>query len=850
MNDSLDDGKLKKEFEPRPTYSRVPDFALGTILLAGFYVTSQISFLLFHVLVESFGIAVALCIFVLAWNTRQFVKHDYLLFLGIAYLFVAWLDFFHMMAYKGMGVFAGQDPNPATQLWIASRYLESTCLLIAPFFLTRKLNLPALLVVLVAVTALVLASLFYWKNFPDCFVEGVGLTLFKRVSEYIICGILLGAVANLLRRRDLMDPRVLRLLVLSILSTIVSELAFTFYVSVYGLSNAVGHFFEIISFYLVYRAIVRTGLQEPYAILFRELDIERRNLKESEARYRSLVSLSPNGIAVVSDGTVIFANDEAGKILGYPDGKSLIGARMTEVAPQSLEVPLSDSSPQSYHNWASSFREQDVIRKNGSLIEVEIAASPLTYDGKSSTQVVLRDVTEKKAAEKALLIERQRLFKVLDVMPGYVCLQASDYSIRFANGKFHELFGKPYAMPCYRVIRGRDKPCEICPPSKVFENGTETQWEWDFPDGRTFMVYAYPFTDLDGARLVLEMGIDVTDRANLRRELQENRDMLNSLLQAAPISIGMISGGVLRWVNDYMCEMLGYEQDELVGKGLRRLYESDEELNRVRSINVALLQEQGTASLETRWVHRNGSVLDILLTSSLVRPGDLSKGMVSTAMDITERKRTEEKIRASLAEKEVLLREIHHRVKNNLSLVSSLLGLQSDHATDEIHRNMFEDCRNRVRSMAQAHELLYRSANLACLNVRTYVENLLDHLILSIGSIGASIEIEKEIEDVSFGLDTAIPVGFLLTELFSNCLKHAFPNGGSGVIVISLRAIDQEVFELIVKDNGVGVPEQVDIENPRTMGLDLIDTFAEKLHGSVQIVRDNGTEVRIQFKGL
>jgi len=842
---------LKKGTEPTLTYSRVPDFALAALIFAGLYATSELNYLLFHSLVESFSIAVALCIFVLAWNTRPFVKNDFLLFLGIAYLFVAWLDFFHMLTYKGMGGIAGQDPNPATQLWIAARYLQSTSLLIAPFFLTRRLNPLALFGGLALFTALVLASLFYWKIFPDCFVEGVGLTVFKKVSEYVICGILLGALAFLLRQRDEVDPRVLQFLVLSISFTIASELAFTTYISVYGMANAVGHFLKIISFYLIYRGIVETGLKEPYAILFRELDTERRSLKESEERYRSLVSLSPNGIAVIKGGRVVFANDEAGKIFGYRDGQGLVGMHMPETVPQSREDTPSDSlAPPSDHDWASCFREQNLIRQNGNLIEVEIAASPLMYNGKSATQVVFRDVTERKAAEIALMIERQRLFKVLDVIPGYVCLQAPDYSVRFANGKFRELFGNPDDLPCYRIIRGRDEPCEICPPLQVFENGRDKQWEWDFSDGRTFMVYAYPFTDLDGSRLVLEMGIDVTDRTTLRRELRVNRDMLNSLLQAAPISIGMLSGGVLRWVNDYTGIMLGYEPDELVEKDLRLLYESDEEYERVRSVNVALLQDQSTASLETRWVHKNGSVSDILLTSSLVRNEDLSKGMVSTAMDITERKKALERTKASLAEKEVLLREIHHRVKNNLALVSSLLGLQSDHATDEMHRKMFADCRNRVKSMAQAHELLYQSENLAYLNVRKYVANLLDHLILSIGSIGASIEIKKEIEDVSFGLDTAIPVGFLLTELLSNCLKHAFPKGGEGEIAISLRAIDRDMFELCVRDDGIGIPENIDIDNPQSMGIDLIETFVHKLHGSIRIIRKNGTEFRIRFKEI
>ncbi|MDQ7784725.1 MAG: MASE3 domain-containing protein [Desulfomonilaceae bacterium] len=841
---------MRTEIEPDHTYSRVPDFALATLILAALYVTSQVNFLLFHSLVESFSIAVGLCIFALAWNSRQFLKSDYLLFLGIAYLFVAWFDFFHMLAYKGMGVFAGEDPNPSTQLWIAARYLESTCLLIAPSFLTRKLNPTALFVVFTMFTALVFASLFYWKIFPDCFVEGVGLTGFKIVSEYVICAILLGALGHLLVRRDHVDPGVLRLLVASLLLTVASELAFTFYVSVYGLSNALGHFLKIVSFYLIYRAIVHTGIRDPYAILFRQLDTERRNLLESEQRYRSLVNLSPTGIAVVSDGEVVFANDEAGKIFGYRDGKDLLGTRMPQIESASPAEPFHASFPSGEPDWASSSREENLIRQNGSLIEVELAAVPLTFDGKSAMQVVLRDVTDRKAAENALMSERQRLFMVFDVIPGYVCLQGSDYTIRFANGKYHQLFGNPDGMPCYRIMKGRDEPCEICPPHQVLEDGKEAHWEWDTSGGRTFVVHAYPFTDLDGSKLVLEMGIDVTDQAVLRRELQKNRDMLNSLLQAAPICIGMIGGGTLQWVNEFTCEMLGYETDELVGKNLRLLYESEEEFKRVRSTNLAMLQEQETASLETRWVHKDGSVSDILLTSSLVQPGQPATGMVATAVDITERKNAEKRIKASLGEKEVLLREIHHRVKNNLALVSTLLGLQSDHAADETHRTMFEDCGNRVRSMAQAHELLYRSDNLECLDVREYVENLLDHLILSIGSIGAPIQIKKEIEGVSFGLDTAIPVGFLLTELLSNCLKHAFPTGGAGEITISLRAVDRDEFELRVADNGIGMPEDIDLENPSTMGMDLIDTFVHKLRGSMRILHHKGTEVRIRFKGV
>lgn len=214
------------------------------------------------------------------------------------------------------------------------------------------------------------------------------------------------------------------------------------------------------------------------------------------------------------------------------------------------------------------------------------------------------------------------------------------------------------------------------------------------------------------------------------------------------------------------------------------------------------------------------------------------------------RKKAEDQTRASLREKEVLLREIHHRVKNNLALVNSLLSLPAEYATAKTPREMFEEVKSRIRSMAVAHEILYQSENLACLSVRDYIGNLLYHILSAHGSIGSRVIIDKEIEDVSFGLDTAIPLGFLLTELLSNCFKHAFPEGSEGKINVSLRSVNEHELELMVADNGVGIPESVDWRNPRSMGFELIDTFVEQLDGRIEIDRSQGTEVRIRFKEI
>ncbi len=254
---------------------------LGLAVLLGSYLTSFYSYLLFHSLVEMFSIVVAFSIFILAWNSRQFLENNYLLFIGIAYLFIGGIDLIHTLAYKGMGVFPGYGSNLPTQLWIAGRYVESISLLIAALVFNRKLRLHLVFLGYTVGISLLLASIFYWGIFPQCFVEGVGLTTFKKVSEYIISLILVGSMILLLRSRRQFDKGVLRLLGASIAITIGSELAFTFYVDLYGFSNLIGHLFKILSFYLIYKALIETGLRKPYHLLFRDLKQSEESLARS-----------------------------------------------------------------------------------------------------------------------------------------------------------------------------------------------------------------------------------------------------------------------------------------------------------------------------------------------------------------------------------------------------------------------------------------------------------------------------------------------------------------------------------------------------------------------------------------
>lgn len=292
---------------------------LGGLLLLGLYLTSLYNYLLFHSLAEIFSIVIAFCIFILAWNCRNMIDNNYLIFLGIAYLFIGFIDTIHTLAYAGMGVFPGYGANLPTQLWIVARYLESISLLIACFILDkRKMKINFILLGYIITVSLLFLSIFYWKIFPACFIEGSGLTPFKKISEYIISLILVVSLFFLLRKKEKFDHRVLQWVVISILLTIAGELAFTFYISVYGLSNLIGHIFKIISFYFIYQAIVVTGLTKPHELLF-------RNLQENEEKLSYTLKATNDGIwdSNLESGK-IYLSDRYYQMLGYNPGEITI----------------------------------------------------------------------------------------------------------------------------------------------------------------------------------------------------------------------------------------------------------------------------------------------------------------------------------------------------------------------------------------------------------------------------------------------------------------------------------------------------------------------------------------------
>ncbi len=215
--------------------------------------------------------------------------------------------------------------------------------------------------------------------------------------------------------------------------------------------------------------------------------------------------------------------------------------------------------------------------------------------------------------------------------------------------------------------------------------------------------------------------------------------------------------------------------------------------------------------------------------------------------DITEQKEGEEQLKASLKEKEVLLREIHHRVKNNLQIIFSLLNLQSGYIRDSHALDMFRECQNRVRSMALIHEVLYQAKDLARVNFAEYIKNLSVNLFRSYGVSSKAIDLNISVRDVMLEIDTAIPCGLIINELVSNSLKYAFPGGKVGSITIDMHPEDEDQLVLIVSDNGVGLPEGLDFRHTETLGLQLVNTLTDQLKGHIEVQGIHGTEFKISF---
>jgi PAS domain S-box-containing protein len=358
---------------------------------------------------------------------------------------------------------------------------------------------------------------------------------------------------------------------------------------------------------------------------------------------------------------------------------------------------------------------------------------------------------------------------------------------------------------------------------------------------------------LSGAIYNLVVTEDISDRKSAEAALKASEERFRQLAESIQDSFWLVTAEL----NDILYLSPAYEQ--IWGRSHQELYANGcnwiewvhpEDKHLLLSALPRLLAGNST-STEYRILRPDGTIRWVCDRAfPIVDESGKVYRIAGICEDISDRKLTEVRIQAALREKEILLKEIHHRVKNNMQVISSLLQLQAQYIEDEHTLSLFEESQTRIHSMALIHEQLYQSEHLDRIDLQPYVENLVANLSQSFGCYSSSIRINLNVDPISLNIETAIPCGLIVNELASNSLKYAFTNGRKGEISIDFRQISDRQFQLSIKDNGTGFPDGFDVENTETLGLRLVRMLTTQLDGTLAIDSQCGTCYDIKFKEL
>jgi PAS domain S-box-containing protein len=358
--------------------------------------------------------------------------------------------------------------------------------------------------------------------------------------------------------------------------------------------------------------------------------------------------------------------------------------------------------------------------------------------------------------------------------------------------------------------------------------------------------------DSDGNIIgTLSCGEDITDREKAEKALMIEHAKAQTYLDiAAVIFIAIDTEGNVTLINQKGCKVLGYKESEIIGKNWFNTFVPERLRSELISLSKKLLTGKMDAIeyFENPVITKSGEERIIAWHNTILKDENGNKiGHLSSGEDITDRKEAELQIEKDLEEKVILLQEIHHRVKNNLQVIISLLNLQSQQITDKKMLKLFQESKNRIYSMALVHEKLYGSKDLSKIDFKDYVSSMLKGLF-KVYEITGKISLDIKIKDVNLDIDTAISCGLILNELVSNALKHAFPDNREGKISITFKSLTDSSYDLIVQDNGIGLPAHLNFEQTETLGLRLVRILSQQIGGTVLVERSDGTTFRINFQ--
>jgi PAS domain S-box-containing protein len=576
------------------------------------------------------------------------------------------------------------------------------------------------------------------------------------------------------------------------------------------------------------------------------------SLRESEERYRTLFETANDAIlmADVETGIILDANKRAELLFDMP-AHDLIGLHHTQLHPKEKSEEYRKGFKESMPKKGSVLPEMVIERKDGRVVPVEISEGIVQLKDRKVRLGIFRDITERNEAERQIRESEARFrgaFENTGVGASMVSLKGQFIKV---NLSLCEMIGYSEEELLTRTFSDITHPEDIhiglnAAKKMVAGEINNTMFEKRYvrKDGQLINVVISPtiIRDSDGNPLhFMALFQDITERKKAEIDLKESESKFRILADKSPNMIFINKMGKIMYANMITEEIMGYSLKELYSPDFNYLdLIAPEHIDMVKSNSMKHFKGEEVSPYEYTVKTKGGRRIESLITTKLIQYEGES-AILGIVTDITERKKAEEEIKRSLKEKEVLLKEIHHRVKNNMAIISSLLQLQARYSNDENVTRLFRDSQSRIGSMALVHEKLYQTKDFSNINFRGYVEELVSHLLDTYGKEKGDVGLSLSVDNINLNIDTMIPCGLILNELVTNSLKYAFDGIEKPEIRISFDTNNGRA-ELVYGDNGI-----IEFPNSNSLGLQIVDMLALQLRGSVEHKRDGGTEFAISF---
>jgi PAS domain S-box-containing protein len=500
--------------------------------------------------------------------------------------------------------------------------------------------------------------------------------------------------------------------------------------------------------------------------------------------------------------------------------------------------------------------EANIKTKSGEVKIGEFSAEFVEVGGQKCLLAHVTDITERKRMEEAIKERENKYRRLFENSPMGIISVDIDGRITEVNERLVEV------MDIHSVQATKQTNVLEFPPlieagfsdcfRRCLESGVSMSYEhpyvskWNKP--LHLRLKLNPICDATGLIIGAQGTVeDISDQKQAEEALTDSEMRYRTLAESAQDAIYRIAPDMrVMYVNSFAARLLGTEQEDIVGKPLDSLFPSKTmEIMAPRLLSV--FHTGKPSSVENKITFYKGVMWQNTSLVPIKDPNGKVASILGVSRDITDRKLAEDKLVTSLREKEVLLKEVHHRVKNNLQIIYSLLNIEANYTRDEGTKNVLSECQGRVKSMALIHESLYRSEDLARVNFASYIRNLTTALFRSYNVDKKIIRSDLDLEEIFLGIDQAISFGLILNELVTNCLKHAFPNGRAGEIKIELLSCN-DLIMLIIKDNGIGLPaNSTSSQGSGSLGLKLVDSLVKQLKGTIETNLSKGTEFKITF---